>query len=409
MKFKTLAFVGLAGIAAPIAFLGTSRASDHADTPDIASNPGTDLTDVHIFPSATNPNNVVLTMSLHPLIPAGQGPATAFDPNVLYQFKIDNTGDGVEDLVIQARFSGSDAATQRVAITDVVIPSTKGSVNVQEPMFATMGSLNSKFTPSTGIDVFAGAREDPFFFDLDQFFNIFPDRATPLGLRPAPANPNMPMANGWRPKGEAVDFLSNGPYNVLSIVLEVPRKALLARTGTAAKTTVVGVWCTTSVPGNGVWVQKDRLARPAINELFATVANDQHKKNDEISPIDDATFLKPEIDNFMRNVAGRSAAIANVVTAVTIPDVLKANLASKSPKAAYLGVETGGFTGSTFGGRALNDDVIDLSLGIVFGGTIPALGLAPDDGKELAQFTSDNVDAGGKHFRSDFPYLGDPR
>ena len=30
------------------------------------------------------------------LISSGQGPATVFDPSVLYQFKIDNTGDAIE-------------------------------------------------------------------------------------------------------------------------------------------------------------------------------------------------------------------------------------------------------------------------------------------------------------------------
>ena len=408
MKFKTLAFVGLAGVVAPLALLGTSRASDHADTPDIADNPGTDITDVHIFPSATNPNNVVLTMSLHPLIPTGQGLATTFDPNVLYQFKIDNTGDGVEDLVIQARFSGNTPGTQRVSINNAVIPSTKGSINNQEPMLPTTGAINTVFSPTAGTTVFAGAREDAFFFDLEQFFNIFPDRATPINKMPV-SDPNTPRTTTFRAPGAAKDFLVG--YNVLTIAVEVPRKLLLNRGGgtSVAKSSNIGVWCTTSVPTGNLWKQMDRLARPAINELFATVANDQHKKNDEISPIDDKFFLKPEINNFMVNVAGRSQAIADVVTAVTIPDVLKANLASTSPKAAYLGVETGGFTGSTFGGRALNDDVIDLSLGIVFGNTIPALGLAPDDGREIATLTTDNVGADAKHFLTTFPYLGDPR
>ncbi len=408
LKPKTFALVALASLAAPAVLIGTSRASDHADTPDIASNPGTDITDVHIFPSATDPSKVVLAMSVHPLIAPGAGTTTAFDPNVLYQFKIDNSGDGVEDLVIQARFSGSNPANQKVSISGPVIPSTKGSLNKQEPMLPTMGSINAVFSPNATTKVFAGGREDAFFFDLEQFFNIFPDRAVPLGGA-APANPNQPMQTTWRAPGVAKDFLSNGQYNVLAIVVEVPRNLLINRgSGSAARSSVIGVWCTTSVPTGNVWRQMDRLARPAINELFATVANDQHKKNDEISPIDDKNFLKPEIDNFMTQVAGRSQAIANVVTAVTVPDVMKANLASTDP-ASYLGYETGGATGGKFGGRGLGDDVIDISLGVVFGNIVPALGLAPDDGNEIPTLTSDHVDASGKHFLPVFPYLGNPR
>ena len=43
----------------------------------------------------------------------------------------------------------------------------------------------------------------------------------------------------------------------------------------------------------------------------------------------------------------------------------------------------------------------------VFGGLIPALGLAPDDGNELPQFTTDNI---GPHadYLASFPYLGTP-
>jgi len=90
-----------------------------------------------------------------------------------------------------------------------------------------------------------------------------------------------------------------------------------------------------------------------------------------------------------------------------VPDVLKADL-SKQGNATYLGVETGGATGGLFGGRALTDDVVDLSLGVVFGTTISDLGLAPADGNDIPTLTSDNVTSSGKHFKTVFPYLGNP-
>ena len=177
----------------------------------------------------------------------------------------------------------------------------------------------------------------------------------------------------------------------------------------AVKGSKIGLWCTTGVfDGNNAYVQRDRLGNPAVNELFATVANNRHKINDEASPDQDHLQLKNDINDFMVNVAGRSQATANVVTAVLIPDTLKADLSSMD-NASYLGVETNGATGGHFGGRALNDDVIDISLGIVFGNTISALGLAPDDGKEIPTLTSDHVGSGGKHFIGTFPYLGAPQ
>jgi hypothetical protein len=75
-----------------------------------------------------------------------------------------------------------------------------------------------------------------------------------------------------------------------------------------------------------------------------------------------------------------------------------------------LGVETGGATGGLFGGRGLTDDVIDISLGAVFGGTIPALGLAPDDGAENTCLTDEHVSSGqgGTQTQSGYPYLAPP-
>ncbi len=154
--------------------------------------------------------------------------------------------------------------------------------------------------------------------------------------------------------------------------------------------------------------QVDRLARPVVNEVFASVAGDRHKTNNEISPSQDSAQLANDIQNFMRNTAGRSQATTDVVKAVLVPDVLVADL-NQTDSAAYLGSETGGATGGKFGGRKLTDDVVDISLGVVFGKTVSALGLAPDDGKDIPTLISDNVGSGGKHFTATFPYLGAPR
>ncbi|HLK56816.1 MAG TPA: DUF4331 family protein [Chthonomonadaceae bacterium] len=215
-----------------------AHGSDHADTPAIAALPGTDLTDLYIFPSPTNSNNVVLAMCVHPLIPTGMGLSTVFDPNVLYQFKIDTNGDSVEDLVIQAKFTGI-GANQQVQISGPVKPSHLGTQTVFETPNSVVGTINNTFTLSNGMKVFAGAREDPFFIDLNQLYAIFPDRKTPLnGI--AVSNPNTPQAAGWNPAGTAKDFLKG--FNVLAIVVELP-KTMLQPAGSDGK---IRVWITTS-------------------------------------------------------------------------------------------------------------------------------------------------------------------
>lgn len=192
----------------------------------------------------------------------------------------------------------------------------------------------------------------------------------------------------------------------------------------------------TSALGIGPFKQLDRLSRPAVNEVFATFA--QHQQNNVDTPDQDAATLGPEIVSFTQNVGGRSAAIADVLRSVLTPDVQIADLNGTSLPCIgmtpgtcnnYLGIETGGATQvptglKPFGGRALTDDIVDISLGAIFGNTVPALKLAPDDGKESdgrsdasypsghrPNLTTDNVSwqTAPKHFTTTFPYFGAPR
>jgi hypothetical protein len=228
-------------VVAPLLLRARAHGSDHADTPAIAANPGFDISDVHLFPSPSNPNNVVLSLCVHPLITTAQVSTTSFDPTCLYQFKIDNTGDAVEDLVLQATFTGTGAAqVAHIAFGKPPVVGVISSALTPDPV---TGTINSTFTTSNGIKVFTGPREDPFFFDLEQFFTILPDRETPLNHIYV-NNPDTPQAASFRPVGQAVDFLSSNHFNVLSIVAEMP-KSMLIGSGSGK----IGVWCTTSVLG----------------------------------------------------------------------------------------------------------------------------------------------------------------
>jgi hypothetical protein len=239
-KRKVLAILTLTAVAAvPLFTLGRARGSDHADTPAIAANPSVDLSDVHMFPSPVNGNNVVLSMCSHPLLTTAEATTTYFDPNVLYQFKIDNTGDAIEDLVLQVTFTGTGA--NQVAHVAFGKPLQVGIVAAPLTPDPVTGTLNTPFTLSNGIKMFVGPREDPFFFDLEQFFTILPDRETPLNHIYV-NDPDTPQAASWRPPGQAVDFLSSNHFNVLAIVAEIPRTMLVSKSSS-----VIGLWCTTSV------------------------------------------------------------------------------------------------------------------------------------------------------------------
>ncbi len=404
------------------------RSSDHQDSPTVVARPGADITDVYVFPSPSNPKNVELVMDVVPLIPAGLSKHYSFDPGVLYQFKIAHGPVGSahqEDMVLQMKASGT-GPNQKLTLYGTSEPNT--DVGPRNTTFDQIGTFDFNKPGGTylagGIKAFAGPRADPFFFDLFQFFKILPDRdyankrtgdqlgtATPTFNGYAPGS----TSSGVKGKGYACSTAPstnaltqiNGGFDVLSIVLEVPR-AKLPRYGSS----LIHVWATTSIPtsqkrdGKVVYQQIEQLSRPAVKELFETF-ND-HSLTNVQSPYFDG-YLHRSIAYFMSNVAGRSPAISNTVASVLWPNEIIADVSQPGP-AAYLGTETGGATGGKFGGRGLTDDVIDTSLGVVFGNTIPALGLAPDDGKENDCLTSEHVKSGqgGHQTQSIYPYVTSP-
>ena len=66
---------------------GRMTASDHADTAENYDRIGADMTDVFIFPSPTNANNVVIVDG-RPRPDPRRPDRRPFDPQVLYQMKM---------------------------------------------------------------------------------------------------------------------------------------------------------------------------------------------------------------------------------------------------------------------------------------------------------------------------------
>src|SRR6266702_4640758 len=104
---RVLATTLLLATAAALGLTRWIKASDHKDSALLAADPAADIADVYTFRSPVNPDNVVLAMTVSGFIPPPEASTTFFDPNVLYQWKIDNNGDAVEDLVIQAFVTGT--------------------------------------------------------------------------------------------------------------------------------------------------------------------------------------------------------------------------------------------------------------------------------------------------------------
>ena len=225
-----LGLIGAVGIRA-------ARASDHQDNPLVELNPAMDMSDFYAFPGAAA-DRIVLAMDTRPLLSPAQTPGASFDPNILYQFKIDNSGDAKEDKVIQVTFRGT-GASQTVEVRGPMAPPVVGGMmnTVSTSTPTVTGAINQVIGTASGIQVYAGAREDPFFLDLEQFLRILPDRKPSTG--PLSLIPDSPTAGTFRTAAAAVDALKGS--NVLSIVIELPTSQLTA--GGAAK---LGLWGTTS-------------------------------------------------------------------------------------------------------------------------------------------------------------------
>ncbi|HKT58444.1 MAG TPA: DUF4331 family protein [Gemmatimonadales bacterium] len=213
------AAVTLCGILA----IAVVRASDHQDTPFVELNPKTDLTDVYAFPGG--PGRIVLAMDTRAfLTPAGAtDPAQAsFDPNLLYQFKIDVDGDAVEDKVIQVTFSG-EGANQQVAVRGPLAPPVRGAMEneVADAPPAVTGAINTMLGSPGGIQVFAGPRDDPFFIDLEAAFCVLPDRRPVTGdLSHSCALTSSQPGKPFYFRNPGVDYVAG--FNVNSIIIELP-------------------------------------------------------------------------------------------------------------------------------------------------------------------------------------------
>lgn len=206
-KTKLVAAITAAGL---LLSGGILWASDHGDAPAV-SGKTTDITDLYVYQSPTNSSNLVFTGNVQGLLSPTATKTATFDENTLIEFKIDNTGDNVEDLVIQCVYKGG-----KMYIYGPYKPKDTGSTSVIEGKASAIVDVTpyTATTPivakaSNGIIAFAGPRDDPFFFDIGAYVKVVTGAATAFD------NPGSDSLAGT---------------NVMSVVLEVP-KSLLNSTG----------------------------------------------------------------------------------------------------------------------------------------------------------------------------------
>jgi hypothetical protein len=188
--------------------------ADHSEAPAVSGG-HTDITDFYAYESTANSSNMVFAVNTMGLMSPSTTASASFDETVLIEINIDNDGDNIEDLVIQATprdgkmyFFGPVApASTGISSTIMKDATYEGWVSIT-PYTATSATVATN-TAGT-ISYFAGPREDPFYFDFAKYGEIIAGNAT-----------------GFDATGS--DTFAGS--NVMSVVIEVP-KSILGGTGT---------------------------------------------------------------------------------------------------------------------------------------------------------------------------------
>ncbi len=436
--------------------------SSHREAPKILTDPTADNTDVYAFTAKDAPGSLTVVANWIPFEEPAGGPYFGkLDPKARYYVKIDNTGDGREDVAYRWQFSqrfrnpnsflyaaptvtsvddpdinfvqtydlyretydrsGKRKHTKLVANDLPVAPDNVGPKTI--PDYATVS--NGAIAPvKGGGKTFVGPADDPFFLDLNTIFDgINIDK---------PGRPSIGLGN----QGGGKDDVSS--YNTHAFVLQVP-ESQVTRDGkpvadAKASNAVVGVWAATERKRVTVrrhdgrrsyragWVQVSRLGNPLINEVIIPIG--QKDKFNRTSPADDlANFgtyaLNPEPARLLNALFGlgvketnRTDIVQALLTGVpgltqigsnpAPADTLKLNLgvppADTENRFGVLAGDVAGFPN----GRRLADDVTDIELRVIAGALLPA----DQGGKQIP--LGDGVDRNDKPFRSAFPYVALP-
>ena len=448
MKYRWIRSLALLAL---VAMPFQAFASSHSEAPAISKDRLADDTDLYAWVAKDAPGAVTFVGNWVPLIEPNSGPNFAsFDDDAHYYINVDNVGDAKKHIRFEFTFhttrqTGATFLYNVGPVTSLNDPDlnvrqtwTLTRIDVvggaeQETVLgsgqvapwnvgpASMPDYNALAqqavkTLSGGYQVFVGPRDDPFFVDLASIFDL-------LTIRKPPGN-----------KGKGVDGV--GGYNVMSIVLQVPKDKLTkdgAAPSAAANNHIIGIWDTAerlmsrtlnangTVTNSGPEVQISRLGMPLVNEVVIPL-QDKDKFNGS-EPVNDlANFagyvVDPELAKLLHLLYGinvppapRADIVAvfatgvsglNQPAGVTPGEMLRLNMtiapADEPKRLAVLAGDVAGFPN----GRRLGDDIVDIELRVVAGVLVNGFNVSPNNK------LGDGIDANDLPFLPYFPYVAPP-
>jgi hypothetical protein len=425
-------------IGAAILLLGASAfAASHRNGPLLLEDQTANLNDFYIFRSYENgrSDHVVMSMSVQGFQNPDNGPSYyKFSDTVVYRFNVNNRRglDGNPDMQIDFIFNTTlrpnptfvsyfgtiksidDPGiflyqTYSVVIRNLATGTTTyitadqngHALSVAPPNLgpkstpayeATLGQP-SVFTLSNGWRVFAGPRDDAFFFDSGATFDTLNFRA------PAPVLSGGADTGTGAAYPNAVDGFAG--YNISLIAIELPITAVTSDGGTPTSSTSadakIGAWASTlraqvtvrPSPSDplqfGDYVQVDRVGNPLTVEALIPLPMKDYWNRSQ--PANDQQFAQFIGAPFF--VSGILQGVFNLnvpptprtdLLGVYVPDITRIDLSiAPTPLAqqSRLGPLGGDNAGWPFGGRRPNDDVVDIGLRALAGILVPGFSNAP--------------------------------
>jgi hypothetical protein len=423
-------------------------AASHRNGPLLLEDQTANLNDLYVFRSyeTGRSNNLVMSMSVQGFQNPDNGPSYyKFSDSALYRFNINNARglDGNPDIVIDFEFTtllrpnptfvsyfgalkGIDdpgiflyqtyvVAVRNVAANTVtfydhdvnghllsVAPPNLGPKST--PQYETNFGQPSVFTLSNGMRVFAGPRDDAFYFDSGATFDTLNFRA------PAPVLTGSADTGGGPAYPNAVDGFAG--YNISLVAVELPI-TMVTVDGTiptvpGAADAKIGVWASTlrqqitirPSPSDplqfGDFVQVDRVGNPlTVEALIPLPMKDYWNRS---APANDQQFAQFIGNPFfatgvLNGVFGLKVPPAprTDLLGVFVPDIMRVDLTiAPTPMASQqrLGPLAGDNAGWPFGGRRPVDDVVDIGFRALAGVLVPGFGVAPNN--ELGDGVNEN-------------------
>jgi hypothetical protein len=387
-RFALLGVILTLALAILITPMPRIEAADHGDAPLASNDQQSDIADVYLYLDPNDNSKVVIAATFRGfIVPSEAVNFGAFEPTVRYGFNLETTGDSIPDHFIDVRFDRRTSTTTPQTAT-VILPF--GQIITAPTTVSTLADNPNPFTvttdPTTGVSVFAGVVDDPFFFDIPGFNRFVASVVS--------GAPNGALLQRGRD--------SFAGYNAQAIALSIPISYLkLQNTAGNPTASEIGVNFVTqrqrrtvigrdnSITATGGFMTIDRMGVPAINVALIPFSRKDEYNNGTTQDDANGRFANSIVGTLQ--ALGTNSTNIGILASVAVArgDFLRLNLSTPNSGPGGGNNANAGFPN----GRRLGDDVIDTILFFVANQTP----------------LSDNVNANDVPRLDTFPYFGRPQ